>query len=45
MKLDRVFVAFLKKDEEEHLLYKKDENTYYDLFTKEKILKEDIDLN
>ena len=44
MKLDRVFVAFLKSDGKEHLLYKKEDNLYYDLNTKEKYTSNDIDL-
>ena len=44
MKLDRVFLAFLKKDGEEHLLYKKDKDLYIDLNTKEKFKENDIDL-
>ena len=45
MKSDRVYVAFLKSDNEEHLLYKKEENLYYDLITKEKHHADDIDFN
>lgn len=43
MKLDSVFIAFLKSDEKEHLFYKK-EDVYYDLKTKEKYTINDIDL-
>ena len=44
MKLDKVFIAFLK-DDKEHLLFKKSDNLYIDLNTKEKYTKSDIDLN
>ena len=45
MKSDKVIVAFLKSDNEEHLLYKKEDNLYYDLNTKEKHQADDIDFD
>ncbi|MBQ3021066.1 MAG: hypothetical protein IJD92_02430 [Bacilli bacterium] len=45
MKLDKVFVAFLKSDDKEHLLYRKEADLYFDLNTKEKYTSKDIDLN
>ena len=45
MKIDSVFVAFLIKDSKEHLLYKKENDLYIDLNTKEKFTNKDIDLN
>ena len=45
MKLDNVFVAFLKKDNKEHLIYKKEDNLYFDLENKESYNDMDIDLD
>jgi len=46
MKIDNVYVAFLKSDNEEHLLYKKSkDNYYYDLNSKEKHHVDNIDFS